>query len=585
MSNHVPSIHDSFNARTLTTKALAECFILNDYFPQLAGQNHSIMIGPRGSGKTTLMKMLQVEALEFWNSPEAEDSREKINFSGVFVPTDRLWKKQYDKLKSEIENDHEKTNYLNSIFIYHVLERLISTLEFRVSKIIPKSNSYRKSNLSKNHESELVSELSESWGLQPKTLSLKSLEIEILRKKNELSNSVTNTSNFNVSVPTSFRLNQIVSILDLATKIINSYLNEKGEKWCFLFDELELAPENVIQPLIEALRGGPDDIIFKLSMSPYHGNINISGLPTSPMTGQDHVVINLSNSRPASGYDFSRKLCSQILKKNNLNDDIESYFEKPLKFEIKNTFIELSNKDSIFNQYLIDNKIIPEDLHLYTDKDKLPTVRKIQFVAYLRNHYVKKIESGKVKLSSKKRAPDYYAGFKNLCKAMEYNPRMLIGMTNMFVETLNSGKDKIQIHEQINILEKTLRSFRALLNTISVDIPKIETIDELISKIASHCETYIKGRKFYPEPYGSFKFNKEPPENLKKAIGLALNAGALIIEDANKSYVEIIEMKGLSCRLSFLFSHEHGLLMTTPRETNFESIFQDGKIEQLGLLV
>ena len=84
MNKYVPSISESFNAKSTTTKELTNTFISNMYFESLSCPNNTILIGPRGSGKTTLMRMLEVESLELWDKDVANYFRENIGFSGVF---------------------------------------------------------------------------------------------------------------------------------------------------------------------------------------------------------------------------------------------------------------------------------------------------------------------------------------------------------------------------------------------------------------------------------------------------------------------------------------------------------------------
>ena len=96
MANYVPNVHETFNARSLSTEDLCSSFIVSKHYHELAALNNAVMVGPRGSGKTTLMRMLQVQSLEIWEHPDASNIRSNIGFSGVFIPTDRVWKTQYD---------------------------------------------------------------------------------------------------------------------------------------------------------------------------------------------------------------------------------------------------------------------------------------------------------------------------------------------------------------------------------------------------------------------------------------------------------------------------------------------------------
>lgn len=583
MFNYIPSIHDSFNAKTLSTKSLCETFIVNDYFSKIAGHSHSILIGPRGSGKTTLLKMLQVEALEYWQSEQANDFRNTVSYCGVFIPTDRAWKYQYELLSKSTDEENLRGK-LNSIFIFHVLEKLVSTIEFRANNFIEKKNKYLHVNISKEQESNLVRHLSDYWRISPKTLTLKSLSLEILSVKNKISESLLKNTESIIEIENSFHINQLVPILDISVKSINLLLDQHEQKWCFLFDELELAPEEIIQPLVDSIRGGPDNIIFKLSMSPYHGGITVTNSPYSPMPGQDHMIINLSNNKPEKAYDFAKKLCGQIFKKKGYENDVASYFEASKVFDRKSVFFELSKKDTSFDLFLKNNNIDLNLFESYKEADKLPTIRKIQFVALLRNHYLKTDKDGRLLRRSVRTPPDFYVGFENICKAMEYNPRMLIGMTNMFTDILGDDTQFISLSLQKEILEKTYRSYQSLLNTISVDYQGFNTLYEFIDFLAEFCAQYIKGDKFVPEPYGAFLFDKEPSEIAKKAIGYALNSGALISENIGVTYLDLLDMKGLKIRLSYMFAHHYGLLLNGQREIKFDSIFIPQSKHQLDLL-
>lgn len=571
-NNPAQSIHDSFNARTLTTTALCDSFIINNYFPILAGPNHSIMIGPRGSGKTTLMKMLQVEALDYWSGSEASEYRRTISFSGVFIPTDRLWKQQYLSLTQAGEASPETKNLLNSIFLLHVLERFVGVLEFRTSRTDNSYHEFKKIIMPKTEESELTRELAKAWDLTPSIFSLRSLKLSLSEKKVRLSTQIRRSQTDHVEA----HLSDIVPTLEHAVTVANSYLNEPDEKWCFLFDELELAPESLVQPLIDAIRGGPDNIIFKLSLSPYHGDIKIVKTIESPMERQDFSLIDLSQANKKDGEKFSKALCEQIFKRNGYNDNIENYLEVPAKFDIKETFQSLSKKDSSFAHYLNDQNIEIGSINNYKENEKRTLVRKIQFVAYLRNFYLN--ESGR--LRSVRRAPDYYAGFPRLCQAMEYNPRMLIGMTNSLLDALDGSKNKITIQAQIKILEDSIRSFKALLNTIPTGSKNFATVFSIVDHLGKFIsKKYIKGEKFYSEPLATFLLENEPNSELVQAIGHGLNAGAFIKEPSKKDSTQTSDSNfKIRFRLSYVFAHEYGLLLSATRHLSFPDIKSKEKV-------
>ena len=577
MNKITSNIHESFNAKNLTIKKLCESFIINEHFHKLAGSDHSIMIGPRGSGKTTLMKMLQIEALSQWEAIEASNYRSKIAYSGVFIPTDRLWKKQYENLTDKYHDNVKKLRALDSIFVFHVLERLSYVVEVRSNRLNP--SLFRGVLLSKNDEVSMVNELSAIWHVNPKINTLKSLNIEMASSKYRLSNYIIDDQEDKdyYNDLAFFDIENMVGLLELSVKIINAYFQEGDAKWCFLFDELELAPESIVQPLIDRLRGGPENIIFKLSLSPYHSDIKITENSNSPMDKQDYTFINLSNVKDDVGQRFSKQLCQKIFDRYDFLGDIESFFSEPKKKNNKIVFEELVEKDPTFSEYLIQNKIDLSKFEEYKESNKLTLIRKIQFVAHLRNEFIGK----SFRLKGRRRAVDYYSGFKKICKALEYNPRMLISITNLIAESFvaDKKKPKISVNEQISALEEVYNSYVALLNTIPIDVDGYDTLYSLVDGLAKEISFYIKGDRFYPEPYGYFSFSEEPGDDLRKAVGYALNAGAFVIDDSDRgANANIGSLHGINFRLSYIFSHKYGLLMNKPRKIEFMKVLRGSKV-------
>ncbi|PHX05155.1 hypothetical protein [Vibrio splendidus] len=559
MNNYIPSINESINAKNTSIRDLCSGFIVNEYYERLASSSNTILVGPRGSGKTTLMRMLEVRSLEHWDSEEASLFRSKVSFSGVFIPTDRLWKKQYDNAKRNVSN-HEDSLVLSSQFIYHILEQLIQTVSFRTSRTVKLEHNFRHAVLEKQDEAELVSCLAAQWHVKPHINSLKGLIVSIALKKSEVSNYIneTNLKSTKQEIPKVVQ-GEISQVLSTSITIINTYLNENGEKWTFLFDELELAPDEIIQPLIDCMRGGHQDIILKLALSPYHKGINITNSPESSMKNQDLSYIDLTDMSEKEGLKFAKSLCTTMLINKGIFSNIESCFISPEDINIDQVFQDLYQKDPSFCQYLESKGFIGVN---YSDAEKITQsqFRKVKFITYLRE--LRRSESGKKK--ARRRPADYYAGFENICRSTEFNPRMLIGIMNMFIPIIKD-RQRVTISEQISALQSYFESFRSLLSTIAVDSSdgKINNIYDLVDKIALYFNNEIYGDKFNSQPKGVIVLNKDTPPELAEAIGLALNAGAMIsTQNSDSKGGNLTDESISSCRISYLFSHNYGLLLT-----------------------
>jgi len=571
MMNKSAFIYDSYNARVLTYKQLSDTFITNKSFLELAGQNNTVLIGPRGSGKTTLLKMLQIEALSLWEGEKAEEYRSKIKYTGVFVPTDMVWYKQQKKLLETNNNNAQVARYINDLFTLHTFECLLQALIFRTSG----ARDYRRILLSYEKERELAKVLATQWKLSPDVYTLKSLFASLILKNQEMLSLVTNDI---FSDPVRINDN-ICSFTDISQSLsasirqINNMISENDGCWCFLFDELELAPTQITSDLIDAMRGSNPNIIYKLSLSPYNENISNSITIRDAMESQDFSIIYLPDSQDI---DFAERLCEMVLEKKGLSLGVIEKFEN---IDYKKEITELAAKDNSFNRYLERKHISIENIENYTDRNKKPEIRKIRWSVLIRNYYF----NNNLSLRSIRRPADFYAGFLNICTALEYNPRMLIGTMNKLVQQYKRGK--IDFYSQINALQDASNGFNAILNTISVGSDDFYTVQDLIQKISTQIrQKYILGEVFHDEPKGVFFFKKEPDINIARALGDALNTGAIInVTDNKSSEFNISKFVGKKFRVSFIFSPTFKLPLTKLSPIEYDKLI-DSKIDSISEL-
>lgn len=575
MNNDYSNINESINARNLATKELCDSFIINEYYRKLASPDHSIMMGPRGSGKTTLMRMLDVKSLGEWSHQEADYFRDNIKYTGVFIPTDRLWKRQYESILSIISNDKEYLVLLKSQFIYHVLEKIAHAIDYRINRSLRRFSDFKKINMDKMTESEMVDELSSAWIVKPNIKSIKSLCVSIANKKKEVSDFISDVSLgiVNEVIPNVIH-GELTSVLNHSISIINTYFNDIDNKWVLLFDELELAPDEIIQPLIDNMRGGHENIILKLALSPYHKDVSITKDTDSAMKDGDIVFIDLANNSDEVGSHFAKELCRNLFYRNNIYKDFDELFDSPKDIDIDMVINSLLSKDQTFKEYLSRRNLL--GLPYSEANDRQSELRKIKFLIYLRDY--KKGDNNKNR--SRRRASDFYAGYDNICKAVEYNPRMLIGIMNKFLPSIKI-KGKVSIHEQLDVLGGFFDSYRSLLTTIAInsDNPDINNIYDLVDKIALYFKDEIYGSVFKSEPCTTIKLGNSSPEDLREAIGLAQNAGALINVSDRSQSKDLKNNGDVECRLSYLFSHSYGLLMTLGRSILLSTILTKNNVK------
>ena len=155
MSDRRPgTVFEAFNARSLEPYEVASTFVPSFQYELLAKRGHSLVVGPRGSGKTTLLKMLQQSALEAWKGERAQEFRQKIDFTGVFIPTDISWSQKIQCIGAGLD-DEARRIFSVAVFTTHVLRALIRAMIDRTSECPADARPFRRIQLSDRDESKL----------------------------------------------------------------------------------------------------------------------------------------------------------------------------------------------------------------------------------------------------------------------------------------------------------------------------------------------------------------------------------------------------------------------------------------------
>src|SRR5437879_6869547 len=101
------SIYGAFNARWLDPEDVARSFVPTLPFKNLVRLQNSLLMGPRGCGKTTLLKMLTRRAQRVWQTervprePQWADYRGP-DFEAIYIPSDVRWSAELDSVAREL---------------------------------------------------------------------------------------------------------------------------------------------------------------------------------------------------------------------------------------------------------------------------------------------------------------------------------------------------------------------------------------------------------------------------------------------------------------------------------------------------
>ncbi|MBK8459151.1 MAG: hypothetical protein IPL43_02140 [Micropruina sp.] len=185
MNTASPSPFDSFNARALSPAAVARTFVEpKPQYNLLVKRAHSLLVGPRGGGKTTLLKMLTPEGIEHWrDAPEAVLG---MDYSGVFVPTDIAWDRQLKALGGAGLPTRFVDALVVAIFTTHTLKAFVTCLRYRVAGLSTASRAFRRLSMTRAQEAEVARAMSRVLDLELPLASLSGLIAALGDRSREL---------------------------------------------------------------------------------------------------------------------------------------------------------------------------------------------------------------------------------------------------------------------------------------------------------------------------------------------------------------------------------------------------------------
>lgn len=576
MSISAPTVCGNFNARFSPIESLVDAFIPSDKFSTVANPSHTIVLGPRGSGKTYLLKMLQPAALAKWRKADAVEIKSIVSYIGVYIPTDISWSKQAEQLgKPGLSEDYHR-RLQEAAFTSQVLLRLLDTICDCVE--LKETAPWANIQLDFATEANLVSELSSHWHLAPNNNTLSALKQKLATRTVDIwrfgrQETLRDESGRSERFAENPSLNyDFVEEVCYAIGLVNECTGKKNRQWALLFDELEIAPSWLVDRLYPKLRSTLNqNIFFKFSLSPFT-KIRQEDIGSSPRQDNDFELVTLSYLLKSEATPFSKRLLGETLqRKCGMEIDLYKVFgSSPLKPSTKSKdkgyapgsraqrVLKLAaENDPGFAEYINDRAIDLDKLDQLTEDIRAAEIRKIYPIVLFRQEFLrlKGIDSAEASKRSRKK-PDIYSGLDSFLEMLEGNPRWIVGAVDKLAETIRT-KGRVAPSQQYDYVKGTAERFLSLLQTIPLYDGGREdrSLGFAIEAIGDRIADSIRQDRFTSEPFGSFRIDDNCPTDILDSIGIAMNAGAIIMQsDADTNWVTSEQLRGKEFRMSYLFS-------------------------------
>lgn len=583
---YAPSVFETFNARHLSADQVARTFVPPvEIFAELATRNHHILLGPRGSGKTTLLKMLTLPALAKWDVQNSDVVIPQVDFVGIFIAADRGWHVQ---LQNAGALHDEPLSIGRVAFTTHVLASLIQT--FRDIMIIAGQPGVpvvdEPPTMNQSTEADLVDEIASVWKLKPAIKTLGGLSIALRARLVDLGSMRERAKRS--ADPEGYLLENApysdLRFRDCVSHAIETYgvlTQDKPRSWAFLFDEFEVAPSNIQRDILESLRGEADTrILYKIALAPYNENFmrNVSDISASP--GNDFRVIDLWFPEKTRAYVFSERLVKRVLLEDRIRvdrlsqvfgssdfgfpeaNDIRPYEEDGRVLE---SFKSLAKIDPTFRQHLDDNGIKLELIGSMTEAERAEKIRKMRSIVITREYFLRADGSFQIRSVGRGRSRKIqrlYTGYPTILALAEGNPRLLIGIMTPLVRTWHRLRETgrtgaIEKSAQAAQIKRAANSFRALLKTIPYgdegDVNQRGLL-RLLDDVGAFFHRKSVLERFSPQPPLSFVVDSVIDETTLKAVGRALNSGAIVYVPDPGADPILTSLRGKRFRLCYLLA-------------------------------
>lgn len=573
-----PSI--SYNARFTKPKEVTKNFVANPQFESLCQAGNSVVFGPRGSGKTTLFKMLHPQALAAIEAEaDVPDYFAGINFRGLYVDTDINWEEQW-RFRVPREFKSVKEALQEYAFVTHTLESAVGCLQDYMS--IPKAGPFARLRLKPNptKESEFAKQFADTFGLDElKDHSLSGVRSNLDKRTNEIAGIVKRAQKKPETIVECDNPKYYIDIpktLDTLIKILTRYYPSTNELfWAFLFDEMEIAPEPLVRALKPMLRGFNQNCYVKISLAPYktsfagleRGLVSADNATNLAKDGHDYERIDLVYRNKDHIDDFTEKLMAHYLSSNGLNiDEATSYFGTSYLPSRKtrrgygkggenfDRVQELLKNDSAFQEWCQRHGLLDDDGLLKTvlDEDhKAATLRKgIQIIA-LRNMYLRK-NQGKSSVIRYKA----YTGWPTIGQVPEANPRWIFDVLRPMVKQLKVDNKLLNNSIQAEALSGSIDRFVASLKSTPLDVVdrtiRRTSLYSVVDRIGVYFNNKLYEDGFTPELNLAFEVDAKCGEVERTAVARAANIGAVVAVDTKQDNPLAGDVEGHVFRLNFM---------------------------------
>jgi hypothetical protein len=573
------SVFSAFNARWLEPEDVARSFVPTLTFKSLVKFQHSLLMGPRGCGKTTLLKMLTRRAQSVWKA-RLEDEPQLAeypapDFEAIYVASDIRWSEELGAVSRHLAELPVEA------------ERLQRTL-VAISSVIEATRVFQRITVDTvSDSSSLLKGLIKHLALGSMIPSFPEIRLRLRSWIEELH-----------SLLIADRINALKARLDTlppaltgrapdavirACTIFDEYAESSSPtKWALCFDELEIAPHWLQAELFSALRSTDQRFLLKLTWSPLLPN----NLTHREERQHDYATIRMWHGHALDAKPFCKEFSTRFIRDRFGSGEHRSprdiFGTSPFAQEdgdsdnvykkgglVWQAMIRLAAGDASFRRYLLEHDISPDNPVSDDVTVRDESLRKVKPLVLLRDAYLKHDVPDRVIRRSRKN-PQLYYGEDAIYAMSEGNPRLLAGLLSdlldLQVRSLSDGIPSIRPLDQSRVLATaSQRSLAGIKAYPSGKVVPSRSLARLVDKMGEFLHSELVVRDFNPDPVGTFLIDPDVPPDILDELTTGLLIGAFVHVKSQESDTPS-SLVGSRVRLSYMLSPHYQLLFRNLRD-------------------
>jgi len=541
-----PNPFSDIQARTFSDKRVYSEFVPTSIFWTLFNNQHEVIVGTRGSGKTVLMRMMRYSLLKKIDDEKAKKLVREKNFFALYAP---MHNEFIEKISAPYLTEDQKDEWFCFGFNCLLIDSLIVELSAYLSDF---ENYYR---LTK--EFEITYMLSTMWNVNANLRKMDLVELRSVIRK--LFYNTNSSAPIPDTVPAILKQSLCSPLAAVNIEISELLTFSEQPTWIVCIDDAEVLKQNHMVCINTLMRSESNHIAIKIADLPYaHDMSSPKGQKIHATVGNDYKLTFLDISEKEFE-NLTNTLCKSRLSANYSDLSVASLtLEEFVGVEGKDDYLDYYKKE--FPKDSSETKI-REGILMSVSDERKKTAKNTENQSILRQSIYKKlapiyyIREMYLDLQQGNTKPGWYAGAKMIRKISNRNPRM-------FLRIMDALFSKAQITELTPKAqsEELLRfSKRVCDETQSLEAygPEIST---KLQKIAEELKNRTHNGEL-KESGTTFRFAASNFDNQRQWIEIAIANSRLFADE--KSMIS-----GLTYESEFDISYIYATYFWIPMRRN-----------------